>query len=95
MRKRVDTNHAEIVQALRRAGAAVQSLADVGQGVPDLLVGLRGENFLLEVKQPGRRGELRVNQVEWHNAWRGQCAVVRTVDEALQAVGLLNDKGSV
>lgn len=88
---RLDMNQAEIVAALRKVpGVTVQSLACVGDGVPDLLVGLNGRNFLFEVKPPpnahGRilkRWMLNANESEWHAMWRGQCAVVRTVDEAL------------
>ena len=36
---RVDDNHVAVVEALRKAGAMVQSLAAVGDGVPDLLIG--------------------------------------------------------
>ena len=44
MRKfgKTDANHADIVDALRRVGASVVSLASVGNGVPDLLVGFNG-----------------------------------------------------
>lgn len=50
-------------------------------------------NYLLEVKRPwdksrGDQGELSPEQVRWHANWRGQVAVVRTVEEALAAVGL-------
>lgn len=38
---RTDANQTAIVEALRKCGASVQSLAAVGKGVPDLLVGLR------------------------------------------------------
>ena len=37
---RVDRNHSEIVEALRRVGASVQPLHGVHDGVPDLLRGL-------------------------------------------------------
>ena len=40
---RTDSNHEEIVKALRAVGATVQSLAGVGHGVPDLLVGYQGK----------------------------------------------------
>ena len=36
---KVDDNQAAIVEALRSLGASVESLAAVGKGVPDLLVG--------------------------------------------------------
>src|SRR3972149_1571025 len=57
---RTDANHTEIVNALQAIGASVTSLADVGGGCPDLLVGYRGQNMLLEVKDgrkpPSARG---------------------------------------
>lgn len=55
---RRDGNEPEIVAALRAAGASVSALN--GDGIPDLLVGYRGETFLLEVKLPvGARGGAR------------------------------------
>lgn len=65
MRKygKVDGNQAEIVRSLRHIGAVVQSLASVGGGCPDLLVGFRGQWYLIEVKQKGEW--LTDDQVEW------------------------------
>lgn len=81
-----DTNERAIVDALRGVGASVVQLSD--KGVPDLLVGFRGETLLMEVK--GKRGKLTADQVEWHDGWRGQVAVVRSVDEALAVIGVGN-----
>lgn len=82
--KRRDANEKAIIEALRAAGASVQQLS--GLDVPDLLVGHHGINFLLEVKMP--KGELSDGQFEWVKRWRGRDVyVVRTVDEALAAVG--------
>lgn len=83
-RAKVDNNHAEIVSALRRAGCTVQSLAPVGNGCPDLLVGVRGVNLLLEVKSGN--GLLGSAQVCWQVEWNGQATTVRTVDEALLTI---------
>ena len=84
---RVDRNQVEIVNALRKAGASVQSLAATGKGCPDLLVGCRGVNLLMEVKDgqkaPSAR-KLTADQVEWHGAWEGQVAVVKTAQEAVE-----------
>lgn len=82
---RTDSNQSAIVSALRTVGASVESLADVGAGVPDLLVGFRGQNHLMEVKTA--KGKLTGDQELWHKTWRGQKVVVRTVDEALAAIG--------
>lgn len=86
----VDANQPEIVAALRGVGATVQLLHKVGKGCPDLAVGWRGWNYFLEVKDGTKPPSARVltdDQVEWHGGWKGQVAVVKSVDEALQAIG--------
>lgn len=84
---KVDRNQAEIVQALRKVGASVQSLAAVGEGVPDLLVGWRGMNLLIEVKdgnKPPSGRKLTPDQEAWHDAWAGRPVfVVTCVDQAI------------
>jgi hypothetical protein len=84
---RVDRNQAAIVEQLRGVGASVESLARVGAGVPDLLVGFRERTYLLEIKTD--RGALTDDQRAWLARWRGQAAVVRSADEALKAIGAL------
>lgn len=90
---KVDRNQAEIVAALRDAGCSVEILSSVGDGCPDLLVGFRCQNLLMEVKDgekcPSAR-TLTPNQCKWHYEWRGQVSVVRTVDEALFLIRKLN-----
>ena len=87
---KVDANQAEIVAALRGVGCSVQPLHAVGGGVPDLLVGKGGVNLLVEVKDGSKRPSARrlnAVQQEWHDAWRGNVAVVSSVAEALTLVG--------
>lgn len=91
---KVDDNHVAVVQALRKAGATVQSLAGVGKGVPDLLVGIRGRTMLVEVKDgakvPSAR-RLTEDQLKWHGAWQGgTLAVVDSPEAALRALGALS-----
>lgn len=77
------------MQELEQIGATVQSLASIGRGCPDLLVGYRGINFLLEIKDgkksPSRR-RLTGDQVDWHAAWRGRLYVVESAIQALEIV---------
>jgi len=81
---KVDANHSEIVRALRDTGAFVQSLADVGNGCPDLLVSFRGRWFVFEVKSPG--GKLTPDETKWHNAARASVFVVFNPNEALRVL---------
>lgn len=86
---RIDANQVAVVAALRAAGASVQPLATVGDGCPDLLVGFRGVNLLMECKDgrktPGNR-PLTDPQKEWLAAWRGRVVVVLSADEAVRAL---------
>jgi hypothetical protein len=90
---KIDANQTQVVLALQAAGATVQSLAAVGQGVPDLLVGFQGKTLLMEVKdgqKPPSARRLTEDQLKWHGAWRGgPLAVVDGVDAALRVLGVL------
>lgn len=82
----VDRSQPAIVAALRKVGASVECLHAVGKGCPDLLVGWRGRNFLLEVKNeddPPSAQRLNKTQEAWHGSWAGHVCVVRSPDEAL------------
>jgi len=89
---KIDDNQPEIVSALRRVGASVQPLHTVGQGCPDLIVGFRGTNYAIEVKDgskpPSARG-LTDAQLRWKILWNGQYAIVNNVDEALRIIGAI------
>jgi Holliday junction resolvase len=90
---RTDANHVQVVSALRAAGATVQSLAGVGKGVPDLLVGYRQTTLLMEVKDghksPSQR-KLTEDQLKWHREWNGgTLAVVDGPEAALRALGVI------
>ena len=90
---KIDANHEAVVLALRAAGATVQSLAGVGKGVPDLLVGYQGQTLLLEVKdghKPPSKRALNEDQLRWHGRWNGGAlAVVDSPDGALRILGVL------
>ena len=76
---RTDGNQQAIIDALRAEGASVQSLASVGAGVPDLLVGAKGRTYLVEVKDgekcPSHR-KLTPDQKRWILKWKGKPPVV-------------------
>jgi Holliday junction resolvase len=84
---RVDENQSEIVQALEQVGASVVSLSMVKYGCPDLCVGFRNVNYLLEVKT--ERGTLTPAQKKFFSKWNGLAIVVKTVEEALAAIGAI------
>ena len=94
MRERVDDNHGEIVNGLRRVGAEVQSLASVGNGCVDALVAFRGTWYTAEIKDGSKllsRQKLTPAEQEWHERFSRQAPVHiwRSLDEALRAIGAI------
>lgn len=75
------------MKALRAVGATVQSIAAIGKGAPDILVGYQGHNLLMEIKDGGKpksRQSLTALEAEWHTVWRGQVAIVNSADQAVK-----------
>ena len=66
-------------------------LSAVGSGCPDIAVGFRGDNYIMEIKDgnksPSRR-QLTPAQRGWFDEWTGQAAVVKSVDEAFALLGV-------
>ena len=87
----VDSNQADIVEALRKAGASVQILSAVGQGCPDLAVAYRGVNHFVEIKdraKPPSARKLTPDQEKWMANWRGPVYVVDSIAQAFAAIGI-------
>lgn len=74
----------------------MQPLHTVGKGCPDLLCGVRGTNLLVEIKDgqkvPSAR-KLTPDEAAWHQSWRGQVAIIESVDDALALVGAVPPAG--
>ena len=87
MPKSTDANQSTIVADVRKVGATVQTLHEVGKGCPDILVGFRGKNFIIEIKT--EYGRFNALQAEWHVTWRGRVDVARTSEEALKIIGAI------
>lgn len=84
---KIDQNQPDIVEALRKVGASVVSLASIGQGCPDLLACKGDKLWLIEVKGP--KGTLTPDQQRFILNWSGVVHIVRTPDEALRLVGVI------
>lgn len=86
---KTDDNQKRIVAALRRSGATVLHLHTIGQGCPDLLIGWQGKNILAELKDGDKiqsKQKLTPDEIQWHERWRGQVAVITSVDDALKLI---------
>ncbi|KWN80844.1 hypothetical protein WM24_23700 [Burkholderia ubonensis] len=84
---RVDDNQAEIVVGLRKIGASVTPIHQVGNGCPDLAVGYRGRTVLFELKdpkQPLSKRKLTDDEAIWFGSWRGEAYVIETIEQAIE-----------
>ena len=89
MPKKVDANQKVIVAAFRQMGATVLHLHMVGKGCPDVVIGFNRKNYLVEIKdgdKPPSARKLTPDEVEFHNSWRGQVAVVESVAGAVDFI---------
>ena len=86
---RIDANQNAVVAYLRELGMSVCILSPMGKGIPDLLVGWRGLNVLLELKDgtkpPSAQG-LTADERDWHAKWAGQLHTVNSAEDAARVV---------
>jgi hypothetical protein len=85
----VDANHAAIMATFRALGCSVQSIAAVGKGCPDLLVGRDGWTVPVEVKdgsKPPSARKLTDYEELWRLTWKGSYALVESPEQAHQLV---------
>ena len=86
---RIDANQNAVVAYLRGLGMSVCILSPMGKGIPDLLVGWRGLNVLLELKdgsKPPSAQELTADERDWHAKWAGQLDTVNSPESAARVV---------
>jgi len=82
---RRDGNERDIIDALRKIGCHTEPLSGC-PGMPDLLVSLGRRIFLLEIKNPAANGKVNEYQIDFQK--RFPVVVVRSIEEALEAVTL-------
>jgi len=90
-RARVDANQADFVSRIRKYGVSVLHMHTLGRGAPDLALGYRGANYFVELKDPEKtpsQQKLTPDELQFFENWRGQVSVIRTVEEALELIGI-------
>ena len=81
---RVDANQAQVISALRAAGAYVWII-----GLPvDLLVGYNGQTYLVEIKDGPKKALTRLQQDFFGNWCGGGLHRINDAKEALRMIGI-------
>lgn len=79
-----DRNQPEIVSAFESMGCTVFDSSAMGNGFPDLVVGMPGKSLLVEVKMP--KGKFTTDQVRFFKSWAGQYDSVSSVNDVIDLV---------
>ena len=93
MPKKIDANQRTVVKTFRQLGWSFAITSDVGRGFPDGVGGYRGRNYLIEIKdgaKPLSAQKLTPDQVVFHEAWRGQVIIIRSVQDVIDLTNRLN-----
>ena len=88
MIRRTDANHKEIVDTLRKIPfLSVFSTHTIGKGFPDIVIGYKGINYLVEIKDGAKtksQKKLTEDEIKFHQSWFGQIIVCECVKDVLE-----------
>lgn len=92
--KRVDSNQPAIVKRLRKLGAKVVILSEVGRGIPDILICLpRGKKepytAFIEIKdgsKPPSARKLTMDEAAFRVSWPGHYEIITSEQEATDLI---------
>ena len=97
---RTDANHKEALGWFRDLGCSVHDTSQLGQGFPDICVGITAwfgpVTVAVEIKDSSKPPSARLltpSQIDWHDGWLGAKAVVTCMDEALELVSGYKRRG--
>ena len=66
---------------------SVLDMSSLGGGAPDFQAGWKGQNYNFEVKRSDK-AKLTPHEERFHERWRGQVAIVSTLEECLDLMGI-------
>jgi hypothetical protein len=95
LRARKDANHNNISDLFIAAGCSVADTSQLGNGFPDMVVGLCGINVLVEVKDGDKspsKQKLTEDEFKFFQNWRGWVAVVRDDKDALNIISQIKQQ---
>jgi hypothetical protein len=82
-----DANQSDIVKTLEQIpGLKVFDLGAVGDDFPDIIIGYKGVNYLVELKT--ERGRVSAGQDTFNKEWTGQTDICRSLDEILELISV-------
>jgi hypothetical protein len=94
MIKRTDANHKQMIDGLRKIpGISIFSTHMVGKGFPDIVIGYKGINYLVEIKDGAKtksRKKLTDDEIKFHGSWLGQIMIAENIDDVLRLLKIIS-----
>lgn len=87
--RKIDSNQNLIVKQLRLLGYSVYITSSVGKGFPDLVIGKRDKNYLVELKdgsKPPSARKLTDDEAKFIEGWQGAVIVAHDLDGILNQI---------
>jgi hypothetical protein len=87
--KKIDANQTQIVNNLRQIGVSVFITSMLGKGFPDLVLGYRGKNYLIELKDGNKvksQKKLTDHEQRFFDSWQGQVAKCESIEEIIKVI---------
>lgn len=88
--KRTDANQKDIMDKLRCIpNLSVISTHTIGKGFPDIIVGYKGKNYMIEIKDGAKyksKQKLTTDELLFHMKWKGQICVCNSFDQVVELI---------
>lgn len=84
--KRLDANHTQIVNDLRKMGYHVYDLNLSGGGLTDIMVHRNDRTFFVELKVKGASAVVKRTQIAFLSTWQGFCGIARSLEDVLAII---------
>ena len=85
--KRIDANHTQIVNDLRKMGVHVYDLNASGSGLTDIMIHRGNRTFFVEIKC-GKTAVVKKTQVKFLSEWAGYCGIARSLEDVRAIIEL-------
>lgn len=83
--KRLDANHTEIVNDLKKMGVHVYDLNASGSGLTDIMIHRGIRTSFVELKH-GKDAVVKKTQVKFLSEWAGFCGIARSLEDVLAII---------
>lgn len=90
MIRKTDANHKQIINQLRKIpNISVFSTHTIGKGFPDIVIGYKGFNYLIEIKDGAKsKSQKKLTEAEekFFFDWNGQVSIAENIDDILKII---------